>query len=292
MEELLKSYLEELKFKNKSDNTIEAYGRDIKTFIDFIESREESLEDTEVVTIMAYAQELKIEGKSDSSINRKIIAVKGFYKYLIKRNILQNNTFDKYDMKQIKREVPSILTIEEVSKLLATPDTSVNKGIRDKAMLEVLYATGMKVTELLNITVEDVNLKYSYIKCRNCKSKERIIPLGSYAINSLEQYLKVRDEMNLLNIDTLFLNSKGQLMTRQGFWKIIKGYSVDASIDKEINANTLRHSFAVHLLQNGADIRSIQELLGHSGINVTQIYTSIIKKNKLAEVYKNAHPRA
>lgn len=292
MEELLKSYLEELKFKNKSDNTIEAYDRDIRTYIEFIEKREESLEVTDVVTVMAFAQELKKEGKSDSSVNRKIIAVKGFYKHLIKKNIIQNNTFDKYDMQRVKREVPSILTIEEVNKLLAAPDTSVNKGIRDKAMLEVLYATGMKVTELINISVEDVNLKYCYIKCRGHKNKERVIPLGSYAINSLEQYFKVRQEMNFLNIDTLFLNNKGQLMTRQGFWKIIKGYSKDANIQKDINSNTLRHSFAVHLLQNGADIKSIQELLGHSGINVTQIYTNIIKKNKLAEVYKNAHPRA
>lgn len=292
MEELLKSYLEELKFKNKSNSTIEAYGRDIKTYIYFIEKREESLEDTDVVTIMAYAQELKKEGKSDSSINRKIIAVKGFYKYLIKKNTLQNNTFDKYDMQKVKREVPFILSIEEVSKLLAMPDTTAVKGIRDKAMLEVLYATGMKVTELINISIEDINLKYSYIKCRGCKNKERIIPLGSYAIKSLEEYFKVRQELNVLNIDTLFLSTKGQLMTRQGFWKIIKSYSKEADINKEINANTLRHSFAVHLLQNGADIRSIQELLGHSGINVTQIYTNIIKKNKLAEVYNNSHPRA
>lgn len=159
-------------------------------------------------------------------------------------------------------------------------------------MLELMYATGVKITELLNLNIYDINLKFNYIKCRGSKKRERIIPIGSYAINCLKNYLEVRPVINVYNLDYLFLNLKGTQMTRQGFWKIIKFYAKEASIDKEIDSYTLRHSFAVHLLQNGADIKSVQELLGHKDLAATQIYSSISKKSKIAEVYKNAHPRA
>jgi len=290
MENLLSRFIDDLTLKNKTKNTIEAYSRDIKKYIDYV--KDENLMDIDYVTIMAYTQELKKEGKSNSTINRNVIAIKSFYKYLIKNNVLDRNPFDRYDMVKVKRDIPDILTVEEVDKLLSIPDISTDKGIRDKTMLEVLYATGMKVSELLKISIDDINFRYAYIKCRGSKEKERIIPLGSYAIKSLEQYIKIRGNFTPSNNNYLFLNNKGQLMTRQGFWKIIKYYSKEANINKEINNNTLRHSFAVHLLQNGADIKSVQEMLGHSGMAVTQIYAGIVRKTKLAEVYKNAHPRA
>jgi len=290
MENLLNRFIDDLTSKNRTKNTVDAYSRDIKKYIDFVEN--ENLDDIDFITIMAYTQELKKEGKSTSTINRNVIAIKSFYRYLIKNNVIEKNPFDRYDMAKVKRDIPDILTVEEVDKLLSVPDTSTDKGLRDKTMLEVLYATGMKVSELLNTYTDDINFKYGYIKCRGSKDKERIIPLGSYAIRSLEQYIKIRGNFNTSNSNFLFLNNKGQLMTRQGFWKIIKYYSKEANINKEINNNTLRHSFAVHLLQNGADIKSVQEMLGHSGIAVTQIYAGIVKKTKLAEVYKNTHPRA
>jgi integrase/recombinase XerD len=210
----------------------------------------------------------------------------------MKKGIVSENPVMDYEIPKLKHNIPKILTIEEVDKLLSVPDLTTNKGIRDKAMLEVVYATGMKVTELLNLTIYDINLKLSYIKCRDSKKQERIIPIGSFAVKCIEEYLKIRPHINIYNLDLLFLNLKGVQMTRQGFWKIIKYYADEAGIDKTINAFTLRHSFAVHLLQNGADIKSVQELLGHKDMSATQIYSSISRKNKIAEVYKKFHPRA
>jgi integrase/recombinase XerD len=195
-------------------------------------------------------------------------------------------------MPKLKRNIPPILTVEEVDKLLQAPDLNTEKGIRDKAMLEVMYATGMKVSELLNITTFDVNLKLCYIKCNGSKNIERIIPIGSYAVNCLNEYLKIRPSLNIYNLDYLFLNLQSTKMTRQGFWKIVKYYAKLSGIKKEINSYTLRHSFAVHLLQNGADIRVVQELLGHRDMATTQIYSTICKKSKIVEVYKKTHPRA
>jgi integrase/recombinase XerD len=188
--------------------------------------------------------------------------------------------------------VPEILTVKEVDKLLSSPDLSTDKGIRDKAMLEVMYAAGMKVMELLNLTIYDIDLKLSYIRCSNSRSKERIVPIGSVAVKYLKNYLRIRPELNLYNLDTLFLNLKGVKMSRQGFWKIVKYYAGESKIDKNINAFTLRHSFAVHLLENGADIKSVQELLGHKDLSATQVYSSVLKRNKIAEIYKKSHPRA
>ncbi len=166
------------------------------------------------------------------------------------------------------------------------------KGCRDKAMLELMYATGIKVSELLNLTIYDINIELLYITCNSGKKNERIIPIGSHAVRCLSKYLEIRSTMNLNNLNLLFLNTKSDKMTRQGFWKIIKEYAKMTNIKKTINCYTLRHSFAVHLLQNGAGITSVQELLGHNSMSTTQIYSTIIKKSKLAEIYKNTHPRA
>ncbi|NFV70717.1 site-specific tyrosine recombinase XerD, partial [Clostridium botulinum] len=228
---------------------------------------------------------------ANSSIVRNIVSIRNFYKYLIQKNIVSEDPTLGYEIPKIERNIPKILSVEEVDKLLNSPNSS-KKGLRDKAMLELMYATGVKITELLNLDIYDINLKFNYIKCRGSKKRERIIPIGSYAVKCLKNYLEVRPIINAYNLDYLFLNLKGTQMTRQGFWKIIKFYAKEASIDKEIDSYTLRHSFAVHLLQNGADIKSVQELLGHKDLAATQIYSSISKKSKIAEVYKNAHPRA
>lgn len=291
MSSVLEGYLKELQRKSLSKNTIDAYNRDITKFKEFATNREEDLNSVTTVTIMAYVQHLEKTGHATSSIVRSIVSIRNFYKYLIKKGIVLEDPTLSYDIPKVQRNIPKILSVEEVDALLNSPDSS-KKGLRDKAMLELMYATGTKVTELLTLTIYDINLKFNYIKCRGTKSKERIIPIGSYAVNCLKEYLQVRPELNIYNLDYLFLNLKGTQLTRQGFWKIIKHYAKETSIDKAINAYTLRHSFAVHLLQNGADIKSVQELLGHRDLAATQIYSTISRKSKIAQVYKNAHPRA
>mgnify|MGYP000942057795 FL=1 len=289
---ILLNYVYALQKKQVSKNTLDAYVRDISKFCDFIKNRDENIKDIEVVSVMAYVQYLQKEGKAVSSIIRNIVSLRSFYKYLMLKGVVDENPVLYYDMPKVKHTIPKILTIDEVDKLLDSPDLSKDKGIRDKAMLETMYASGMKVMELLSLTIYDINLKLSYIKCRNSRNQERIIPIGSIAVKYLKKYLNVRNRLNTYNLDFLFLNLRGVQMSRQGFWKIVKYYAEKSDIDKNINAFTLRHSFAVHLLQNGADIRSVQELLGHKDLSATEIYESILKKNKIAEVYKKAHPRA
>lgn len=292
MEQYLIKYIEYMIKRGLSKNTIEAYKRDIHKFNDFLSEREENILEVDIVSVMAYVQNLKKLRKANSSIIRNLVSIKSFYKYLMKAGNISENPFIDYEVPKTKRSIPQILTVDEVEKFLQTPDESSYKGIRDKAMLELMYATGMKVSELLKITILDVNLKLSYVKCKGIKNKERIIPIGSYAVNCLNEYFKIRDKINASNSELLFCNLRGNKMTRQGFWKMVKGYAKDANIKKKINSYTLRHSFAVHLLQNGADMKAVQELLGHNTIATTQIYSSISKQNKIVDIYKKAHPRA
>lgn len=292
MDELLAQYVEQVKRKQLSSNTLDAYIRDINRFLNFLKSRDENIQTADTVTIMAYSQYLIKGGRANTSVVRNIVSVRNFYKFLIRRNLVEYDPTINYEIPKVHRNVPKILTIEEVDKFLFQPDLNTHKGIRDKAMLEIMYATGIKVTELLNLTVYDINLKLSYIKSSSEKTKERIIPIGSCAVKYLGEYLEIRQNLNPLNFNLLFLNSKGNKMTRQGFWKIVKAYAEEANINKNMNSYTLRHSFAVHLIQNGADIKSVQELLGHNNMSATQIYSGISKKSKLAEVYKKTHPRA
>lgn len=292
MNGLLLAYTKELEKKHMSKNTMDAYVRDVDKFYNFIKDRKESIEGVEVISIMAYVQYLQKAGKAISSIVRNIVSLRNFYKYLTLKGIVNENPILYYQIPKVEHSVPEILTVKEVDKLLSSPDLSTDKGIRDKAMLEVMYAAGMKVMELLNLTIYDIDLKLSYIRCSNSRSKERIVPIGSVAIKYLKNYLRIRPELNLYNLDTLFLNLKGVKMSRQGFWKIVKYYAGESKIDKNINAFTLRHSFAVHLLENGADIKSVQELLGHKDLSATQVYSSVLKRNKIAEIYKKSHPRA
>lgn len=292
MSDLVNRYINYISNKKLSSNTLDAYIRDIKKFHEFVMSKNDNIEQVDVVIVMAYVQHLKESGKANSSIIRNIVSIRNFYKYLIYIGEIDINPVIQYQSPKVKRILPAILTVDEVDKLLSMPDCESNKGIRDKCMMEVMYATGIKVTELLNLTIYDINMKLSYVKCKGSKEKERIIPIGSYGIKWIENYLKVRSELNINNLDFLYFNLHGDKMTRQGFWKIVKQYAEEAQINKPINSYTIRHSFAVHLLQNGADIRTIQELLGHSDLATTQIYSGIYKKSKIAEIYKKAHPRA
>lgn len=292
MDNLISDYVTALKQRHLSDNTLDAYVRDLKNFTEFIAYRNENIIETDFVTIMAYVQFLKENKKSDSSIVRNIVSVRNFFKYLTMKGFVKDNPVYCYEAPKVKRKIPDILTIEEVDKLLSMPDVSGFKGIRDRSMLEMMYATGIKVSELLNIRIDDINLELAYIKCTGIKEKERIIPIGSVALECLKTYFKCRDEYNIKKVDFLYFNLKGQKMTRQGFWKIVKVYAEETQINRSINVNTLRHSFAVHLLQNGADIKTIQELLGHEDLATTQIYAGESKKSRISEIYKSAHPRA
>jgi integrase/recombinase XerD len=292
MNNLLTIYMDNLQKNNLTRNTVEAYSRDVKRFIEFTEDRKEGIEIVDCVTIMAYSEHLRKEGCANSSIARSIISIRNYYKYLIRNDFAEHDPTAYFSIPKVKRNVPQILSVEEIDELLNQPQELTFKGYRDKAMLELMYATGVKVSELLSLTVYDINLELLYIRCNTGKTTERIIPIGTHASRCISQYLKKRAEINLNNLSLLFFNTKGDKMTRQGFWKIIKEYAKKANIKKIINSYTLRHSFAVHLLQNGADISSVQELLGHNSMATTQIYSSISKKSKIAEIYKNTHPRA
>jgi integrase/recombinase XerD len=292
MNELVRRYMEDIKKRNLSNNTIDAYLRDIHQFEAFLTDNKTELQSVDKVTIMSYVQMLNRLRKAEASIARSVVALRNFYKFMVREGIIEKTPAIDYDIPKVKRSVPEILTVEEVDVLLAAPDLNTGKGIRDRAMLELMYATGIKISEMLELTVNDINLRLKYMKCRGLKAKERIIPLGDYAVQYLEKYLPCREELNTKKRDLLFFNSHGDKMTRQGFWKILKAYSRKLNIHKDINLYTLRHSFAVHLLENGADMKSVQELLGHADLTATQIYLDITGKNRLVEVYRKAHPRS
>lgn len=292
MNNLLTIYIKNLENNKLTRNTVEAYTRDVKKFIEFMEFRNESVEMVDYITIMAYSEHLRKEGCANSTIARSIISIRNYYKYLIKNDFVKQDPTTYFSIPKIKVNIPQILTVGEVDELLNRPDGLTHKGCRDKAMLELMYATGIKVSELLCLTIYDINLESTYIRCNNGEKNERTIPIGSHAVRCVSEYLKIRFDINSKNLSLLFFNTKGDKMTRQGFWKIIKEYAKKTIIKKTINSYTLRHSFAVHLLQNGADITSVKELLGHNSMATTQIYATIKKKSKIAEIYKNSHPRA
>lgn len=292
MNDILLKFNDFMKKKELSSNTLDAYTRDVEGFLIFLRALNISYIDATNEEINAYSQFLKGEGKANSSIGRCLISIRAFYKFLLKENKLENIPMNNVEAPKHTRPIPLTLTIKEVEKLLNMPDTFSVKGKRDKAMLEVMYATGMKVSEILNISVYNINLKEKYILCDVKNKENRIIPIGSYAIECLEEYLKERHNLNNKNSQLLFLNNKGDQMTRQGFWKLLRAYSKEAGIDKPINTSTLRHSFAVHLLQNGADMVVVQRLLGHKSISATQVYSEIYENNKITEEYLKAHPRA
>lgn len=293
MNELVDRYLQYItEDKKLSLNTIDAYRRDITKFQYFLHSNNMDFYKVNKFIILNYVQNLSSGGKKESSIARSIVCIRNFYKFLYKQGLIEIAPVIDYEIPKYKRNVPEILTIEEVNTLLAAPNVNTLKGVRDKAMLEMMYASGIKISEMLNLNVSDIDLDYSYLRTRDTKGMERIIPLGKYCITWLSKYIQMRDKLNINKSYYLFLNNKGEKMTRQGFWKIIKYYSKKSGMNKDINLYTLRHSIAVHLIENGADMKSLKELLGYKDIAAVQVYIDIIHKNKLMEVYKNTHPRA
>jgi len=281
------------KVKQASANTIASYMRDIRQFSDWLRYSEEvDVVDATQVNISRYLSHLESEGRSGATVSRNLASLKNFYSYVVSTGFLDQTPVTDIHVDRGEKKLPQILTGREIELLLAQPSSLDAKGLRDKAMLEVMYATGIRVTELIDLNVDDVNLELGIIKCAGAK-KTRAIPLYPAALRSLTVYLRdVRQGMIASGDEkALFVNVSGQRMSRQGFWKILKHYQTTARIDKEITPHTLRHSFAVHLLENGADLGSLQELMGHSDISSTQMYTHMVNM-KLKSVYEKCHPKA
>lgn len=282
-----------LNIKHASTNTVSSYMRDLRQFHTYMQEHEEqSVEQCDREGICRYTQHLTNSGKSAATVARCVASLKSFYAYCLSEGVVSENPVHEIPTQKAEKKLPQILTGREVELLLEQPKCVDLKGFRDKAMLETLYATGMRVSEMIALDVADVSLAGSFIKCEG-NGKFRIIPLYPAAVKALSVYLtEIRPKMAASVEETaLFVNVSGERMTRQGFWKIIKHYQETAQISKDITPHTLRHSFAAHLLENGADLHSLQEMLGHSDISSTQIYTQVVKQN-LKTVYNKYHPRA
>ncbi|WP_338451733.1 site-specific tyrosine recombinase XerD [Niallia oryzisoli] len=282
--------------KGLAQNTIVSYERDLKSYMQYIHKVEQlaSFNDVQRVHIVHFLGHLKEQGKSSRTLARHVASIRAFHQFLLREKVSDHDPSVHIETPQLERSLPKVLSLQEVEILLDSPDVSNHYGIRDKAMLELLYATGIRVSELIGLQMEDVHLTMGFVRCIGKGNKERIIPVGKTAIEALDRYIekgrphfiskKQRD-------NALFLNHHGKQLTRQGFWKILKKIVHEAGIEKELTPHTLRHSFATHLLENGADIRAVQEMLGHADISTTQIYTHVTK-TRLKDVYSQFHPRA
>ncbi|KAF0994650.1 site-specific tyrosine recombinase XerD [Geobacillus sp. TFV-3] len=298
MEYELKDFLHYLTVeRNLAHNTIVSYERDLKKYVRYLRQVEQlqAWGEVERLHILHFLKFLSEQGQSARTVARHLASIRSFHQFLLREKIAAQDPTVHIETPQFERTLPKVLSVEEVEALLAAPQASTPFGLRDKAMLELLYATGMRVSELVQLNLSDVHLTMGFVRCYGKGRKERIVPIGRMAIEALTHYLE-RGRPQLVNprrrtTEALFLNHYGQRLTRQGFWKILKRLAKEAGIEKELTPHTLRHSFATHLLENGADLRAVQELLGHADISTTQIYTHVTK-TRLKDVYKQYHPRA
>ena len=293
MEKQIKLFLEFLQNEKKlSDNTLESYKRDIIQYQNYLEENGVNYAKVSKEDIKAYLNYLKQIGKKPSTISRNLASIRSFYQFSIRNKKIKNDPTEDVQSPKLEKRVPSVLTAQEVELLLEQPKDVDLKGTRDKAMLEFAYATGMRVTEIINLNIEDVNLAEEYVVCK-VGTKQRNIPLGSLSLKALKEYIEEARPILIRNEKekALFVNVNGQRLTRQGFWKIVKYYKEQAHITKDITPHVLRHSFATHLLQNGADLKAIQTMLGHSDISSTQVYMQF-QDPGLKDIYQKAHPRA
>ncbi len=293
MEKQLNLFFEFLENDKKlSDNTLQSYKRDLKQYERYIKENKKNYSKISSEDMHGYLSYLQEIGKKPSTISRCLASIRSFYQYELKNKKVKKDPTDGIQSPKIDKRVPSVLSSKEIELLLEQPKNVDLKGIRDKAMLEFAYATGMRVTEIISLNLEDVNLDEGYVVCKT-ENKQRTIPLGTMSLKALKEYVDTARDV-LIKEDTekaLFVNINGSRLTRQGFWKIIKYYKEQAHITKDITPHVLRHSFATHLLQNGADLKAIQTMLGHSDISSTQIYMQF-QDEGLKNVYRKAHPRA
>jgi integrase/recombinase XerD len=295
MQQLLTKYLNYLLIeRGVAQNTLESYGRDLRRFIFFVEKRKE-IRDINKVTpevIVEYLTRIKDEGLAANSMNRSLAALRGFYKYLLREKIIIENPLANIELAKVWMRLPDTISKEEIKVILGQPGTQTIAAIRNTAMLELLYATGIRVSELVNLTMNSVNWQVGFLIVMGKGSKERIVPIGKIAYDCARRYVdEARSQfMQKKRTDVLFLNRFGGKFTRQGFWKIVVGYAKKAGLQKKVYPHTFRHSFASHLLEGGADLRTVQVMLGHSDISTTQIYTHITRE-RLKEVHRKYHPR-
>jgi integrase/recombinase XerD len=286
--EWIDRYLEYLRLeKGLADNTIASYRHDLQMYemhvnrTDFVQVQQS---DVSKFLRFLYARKLK-----PRSATRAFAAVRGLHKFLILEKATKGNPTANIEQPRWWKPLPNVLVLEEVDRLLSAPDTNTPKGLRDRAMLEVLYATGLRVSELIGLRLDGINTEVGFVRCMGKGSKERIVPLGASAAGAVSTYLQARAVRKPTNY--VFLNNRGDKLSRMGFWKILKGYGVQAGIKKKLTPHVIRHSFATHLLERGADLRAVQTMLGHSNISTTEIYTHVMRE-RLKEIYKTYHPRA
>ena len=291
MELIIQDFIEYLKSRQVSRNTLLSYERDINQLATYFKNIDKKMFDATEEDLQKYIVYLTTMGKSNATISRNVASMKAFYRYLLKNKLVEENIALNLAAPKVEKKELSILSVSEVEKLLEQPSSKDLKGQRDKAMLELLYAKGIRVTELVSLTMSDVNVNAGHIKVKK-KNKERVIPISNTALKYLKEYI---ENVRPLLIKTeeeqsLFINANGQKMTRQGLWKILKQYKDEAKIEKELTPHTIRHSFAVHMLQNGAELKAVQELLGHTDVASTMMYTHVADL-KLRDEYLKAHPR-
>ncbi|MEN6350540.1 MAG: site-specific tyrosine recombinase XerD [Syntrophomonas sp.] len=296
METLISAFIDYLKFeKGLSANTQAAYRRDLAKLDCFLAKK--SLighpRDITKQDIMAFLSRQLDEGATSSTIARSLSTIKTFYKFLILEGYVENNPTTDLETPKITRKLPQVLSVEEVDRLMNQPNVVLPLGIRDRAMLELMYGTGIRISEMLGLQIEDVNITAGFLRCMGKGRKERIIPVNQTSLDWIERYLsRSRNFLVKSHLERiLFVNANGRKLSRQGYFKILAGYVKKADLKKEVTPHTLRHSFATHLLENGADLRAVQEMLGHADISTTQIYTHLTK-SRLREVYQRYHPRA
>ena len=279
-----------------SANTLASYRRDLEAYAAHLQEEQQLKGFNEVTreNILLHLENLRAAGKTARTVARHISSIRSFHQFLLREKVTTTDPTVHLEMPQLEQKLPKVLSVEEVDALIAAPDCSKPQGIRDVAMLELLYASGMRISELIGLDVEDVHLTMGFVRVFGKGGKERIVPLGRGALSALSKYLeRARYELqgSYPKTNALFINQRGKRLTRQGCWKLIKQHAQQANIQKELTPHVLRHSFATHLIENGADLRAVQEMLGHADISTTQIYTHV-SKSRLSEVYKQFHPRA
>jgi integrase/recombinase XerD len=294
MDNLSQQYIDHLLIeKGLSNNSIESYSRDLSVFIDFLyKNKINKIEQSDTASILSWIIDLQKRGLSAKSRARHIITIRGFYKFLIKEKLISFDPVKNIDIPKTGLALPEVISIEEMSLLLDSVNTSNPRGVRNAAMLEVLYGAGLRVSELVSMKMENINLEASFIRIFGKGSKERVVPIGSYACEKVRDWIATARPLLLKNIPSyfLFVARAGKPITRQGFWKLLRKYSKASGISKKITPHTFRHSFATHLLEGGADLRSVQTMLGHSDISTTQIYTHV-SRDYLQKMHKKFHPR-
>lgn len=294
LDDILDEYLNYLVVeKGLAAKTLDAYAGDLHSFVTFLKSQHITrIESADTVAILKYVIELRHTGRSPRTRARHLVAIRGLFHYLTRAGRLKANAAQMIDLPKSGLKLPDIFSVNEIEKLLSSPDRTVPKGLRDAAMLELIYAAGLRVSELVDLKMNAVNLEAGFVRVMGKGGKERIVPIGRKAISCLQEYL-LRGRPALVrkhNSHVFFVARAGKAMTRQGFWKLLRRYALKAGIKKRITPHSLRHSFATHLLEGGADLRSVQVMLGHVDIATTQIYTHVAQK-RLIEIHRRYHPR-